>query len=86
MSKLPIQSLVLVTLLSSSLLAQRYQAHDHTVFHPPAPPAKHASTQTGAGTSNSRTSNDASRHHDVTYSSSASSHTAQPVQIPSRVK
>ena len=28
-------------LMTAPLLAQRYQEHDHTVFHRPAPPPKH---------------------------------------------
>jgi hypothetical protein len=69
-------------LLAAPLLAQRYQEHDHTVFHRSAPPAKHQSATAGttiakptpaAASSTPTRTADANRHHDVTFNPSPSS-------------
>ncbi len=78
--------LATVVLTCGSLFAQHYQGRDHTVFHPPAsPPAKHSSNLASANASSARAA-DATRHHDVKFSSPSVSHTAQPTQLSPRPK
>jgi hypothetical protein len=85
MSKLlPIQSLMVAALLGCSLFAQRYPERDHTVFHPPAQTQTKRTSAPVTSTASSPRGAE-SRHHDVTFTPSAS-HNPQPVQIPSRSK
>ncbi len=76
--------LLLTTLLSGTLFAQRYQGRDHTVFHAPAPPAKHAATQ-NAGAPGTR-STDPNRRREVTFSGSSAPRTAPPPSVSPRLK
>ena len=80
MLKFPIHLLLTVTVLTGALFAQRYQGRDHTIFHAPAPPAKHASA--AAANSTMAHPADATRHHDVNFSAPPASRSAAPAQSP----
>ncbi|MGA8874255.1 MAG: hypothetical protein WB555_01920 [Candidatus Korobacteraceae bacterium] len=80
-------------LLAAPLLAQRYEEHDHTVFHRPVPPppkhqsgtpntaaGSHAPVATNSG--NAARTSDPNRHHDVTFNSPPSSTEIRTPQTP----
>jgi hypothetical protein len=92
----PVRSLTfaLFVLFATQLFGQRYQERDHTVFHRPAPPAKHQSATPGAAATNrtpvtasstTTRASDSNRRHEATFGTapmSTESHNQQGPQNP----